>query len=141
MKKYFFTICLILIFLIIAGCNAKNAPLDSNSIESSLTTQQLQSTQNNQKTEKTVDSVAKYLGLSNGETQYYDMIGALDGKGYGEGDNAVEIYLFDESSESYQAIINNELYVKPAAYKDGIVLVFPNNENQEILDKFNKIEF
>ena len=88
---------------------------------------------------KTVDAVAAYLGFTDGEEQFYSMIGAKDGKAYNNGE--LEIYLFDEDSSAYKDIINCNGFVTAAAYKEGVILVFPNNKDQTIINKFNKIVF
>lgn len=67
------------------------------------------------------------------------MIGAKDGKAYNDGE--LEIYLFDENSSAYKDIINDKGFVTAAAYKEGIILVFPNTQDQKIISKFNKIVF
>ena len=96
-------------------------------------------TKSENKVEKSVDAVAEYLGFIDGEEQYYTMIGAKDGKAYNNGE--LEIYLFDESSDSYKAAIDGSGFAKADAYKDGIVLIFPNKKDQTIIDKFNDIKF
>ena len=94
---------------------------------------------NDEKIDKTVDAVAAYLGFTDGKEVYYSMIGAIDGKEFNDGE--LEIYLYDESSEAYQSMLEGKQMVSPAAYKDGVVLVFPNEPDQDIIDQFNKIVF
>lgn len=98
-----------------------------------------QTTKAVKKTEKTVDAVAEYLGFSDGEEQFYSMIGAKDGKAFNGGE--LEIYLFDENSEEYKSIIAGNGTVTATAYKEGVILVFPNTVDQDIVNSFNDIEF
>lgn len=91
------------------------------------------------KVERTVDAVAEYLGLTGGEETFYQMIGAQAGKEYNDG--AVELYQFAVDSEDYKAIADGNGVLTAAACKAGIVLVFPNEEDSTIIEKFNSIEF
>ena len=95
----------------------------------------------NVKKEVTIDEVALALGLTGGEETFYNMIGAIDGKEYNGGN--VELYQFDEDSSDYKKMISGEGVLKPAAYKDGIVLLFALGvqADTELVDAFNELEF
>lgn len=94
---------------------------------------------NTVKIEKNIDAVAEHLGLKDGSETAYSMIGAKAGKEYNDG--AVELYQFDEDSAEYEAITKDEGSVKAAAHKDGIVLLFTGDPDQDMIKKFKAIEF
>ena len=94
------------------------------------------------KIEKNIDAAAEALGLTGGEETMYTMIGATAGKEYNDG--AVELYQFEEDSDAYKEIEYSDSVsgIPVAAYKDGIALIFANNEtDQAILDAFNQLQF
>ena len=93
------------------------------------------------KVEKTIDAVAEALGLTGGEKNFYDKIGAIDGKEYNGGN--VVLYQYDVTGEKYQEILNGNGSSRIAAYKDGIVLLFPvgSTTNYELVNAFNALEF
>ena len=93
------------------------------------------------KIEKTIDAVAEALGLTNGEKNFYDKIGAIDGKEYNGG--TVVLYQYDVSGEKYQEILNGNGSSRIASYKDGIVLLFPvgSNTDYDLVNAFNALEF
>ena len=94
-----------------------------------------------EKIEKNIDSVAEKLGLTGGSETLYSMIGATAGKEYNDGN--VELYQFDTKSDVYKQIIGEGGPLKAAAYKDGIVLIFPagTEADSDLIEKFNIIEF
>lgn len=89
--------------------------------------------------DKDIDAVAKHLDLKDGEKTMYSAIGAENGKEYNDGE--VELYEFKEDSKEYKDIVKGDGTIKAAAHKDGIILVFPNDTDQKIIDKFNEINF
>ncbi|SCJ44824.1 Uncharacterised protein [uncultured Eubacterium sp.] len=89
--------------------------------------------------DKNIDAVAKHLDLKDGEKTMYNTIGAKDGKEYNDG--SVELYEFKEDSKEYKDIVKGEGTIKAAAHKDGIILVFPNDSDQKLIDQFNEINF
>ena len=91
------------------------------------------------KIEKNIDAVADHLGLKNGSETAYSTSGAKAGKEYNDG--AVELYEFDADSAEYEAITKGEGSVKAAAYKDGIIILFTGDTDQDMVDKFKAIEF
>ncbi len=99
------------------------------------------------KIEKTVDAVAKELGLKNKTEKSAEMIGAVDGAGY---DGDIEIYLYDNlDSEEYKALTGDGYdmmgltTIKATAAKDGMVLIYTGDGeiDQSIVDSFNALEF
>ncbi len=95
---------------------------------------------NGKEVEKTIDAVAEALGLTNGEKNFYDKIGAIDGKEYNGG--MVELYQYDEASEKYQQILNGNGSSRVAAYKNGIVLLFPvgSKKDADLIKAFNELK-
>ena len=98
-------------------------------------------TEKGEKIEKNIDSVAEKLRLMGGSETLYSMIGATAGKEYNDGN--VELYQFDTKSDVYKQIIGERSPLKAAAYKDGIVLIFPagTEADSDLIEKFNSIEF
>lgn len=92
-------------------------------------------------TEKSVDAIADALGLTDKGEVYFSMIGATDGAEFNGG--AVELYIFDESSDEYKATIEGGAMITATAYKDGVVLAFPEGTepDQAIIDAFNNLVF
>lgn len=93
------------------------------------------------KIDKNIDAVAENLGLSKKSDALYSMIGATDGKKYNE--HNAELYQFDINSEAYKQIIGENSFLRVSAYKDGIILVFPDDTepDTELIEKFNEIQF
>ena len=93
------------------------------------------------KIEKNIDSVAEFLGITNGSETLYSIIGAIAGKEYNNG--SIELYQFEEKSDAYKQIIGENSPLKISAFKDGIVLLFPAGAeaDKDLIDKFNSIEF
>lgn len=89
---------------------------------------------------RSVDAVAKALKLKNGDEQWYQMIDAIDGKGYGDGDNAVEIYEYEKGSQAYKDMINGKMYITCDGYNNGFVIIFPNKVNKKLLKKFKQLK-
>ena len=134
MKKLLCVLCALCIMVSFAACSSapKEAPEDATKAPETTTV-------SSNAIDKNIDAVAEYLGYTDGEETLYNMIGANAGKEYDGGN--FELYEFTEDSESYQTAINGGGLVKAAAYKDGIVLVFAGEANQELIDQFNAIEF
>ena len=94
------------------------------------------------KIEKNIEATAEALGLIEGEETYYQLIGAKSGKQYNDG--AIELYQFDENSDEYKEIEETKTVANTnvSAYKDGIVMLFVGTEeDQNIIDNFNKLEY
>lgn len=89
--------------------------------------------------DKDIDSVADHLDLKDGKEISHSTVGAEKGKKYNDG--KVELYEFKEDSNEYKDIVKGEGGLKAAAHKDGIVLVFPNDADQKLVDQFNEINF
>jgi len=88
-----------------------------------------------------IDSIAQALGLTDESEVMYDLIGAIAGKQYCDGN--IELYQFDESSDAYKDLIGGKTYLTPAAYKDGVVLIFAfgYEADSNLIDAFNALEF
>lgn len=89
---------------------------------------------------RSVNAVAKALKLKNGDTQYYKMIGAIDGKGYGDDEYSVEIYEYEKDSQAYKDMINGEMYITCDGYNNGFVIIFPNKVDKKLLKKFKALK-
>lgn len=138
MKRFSIIMLTFCILFAFAGCSSSKP--ESELINNpAISVENTESKENKDTVKKSVEAVAEYLGFTDGEEQYYSMIGATAGKAYNNGE--LEIYLFDDTSDSYKIAIEGGGLVKADAYKDGIILVFPNNIDQNIIDKFNEIEF
>ncbi len=96
------------------------------------------------KIEKSIDAVANELGLKKRSNKLFRDICAKDGAGYNK---HVELYLYDENSETYLALINEGYnleghLIKADAYNSGIVLLFSDyNVDLDIMHKFKEIKF
>lgn len=85
-----------------------------------------------------VDAIGKALGYTDGQTTFYEMIGAEDGKEFNGGE--FEIYLFDPTSDSYKDLISGKNdSLKVSAYQKGVILIFANEENEDIIKKFKTL--
>lgn len=92
------------------------------------------------KVEKSVDAVAAELGLEGGEETFYSMIGAVDGKEYNDG--KIEIYKFDVDSEDYKRTETaKEINGAPVILNDGMVLMFTDTQDDEMVKKFQALKF
>lgn len=132
MKKIITILLSMVLLLAFTACGGSS---DSSSSDKSKETEA-------PKIEKNIDAAAEALGLTGGEETMYAMIGATAGKEYNDG--AVELYQFEEDSDAYKEIESSDSVsgIPVAAYKDGIALIFANNEtDQAILDAFNQLQF
>ena len=131
MKKIITILLSMVLLLVFTACGGS----DSSSSDKSKETEA-------PKIEKNIDAAAEALGLTGGEETMYAMIGATAGKEYNDG--AVELYQFEEDSDAYKEIESSDSVsgIPVAAHKDGIALIFANNEtDQVILDAFNQLQF
>lgn len=145
MYKKILSLLLVAVFVLaFAGCGSESteeAPAPSASVSDEQEPTAEPEQEPVASTPKTVDAVADVLGLTDKGEVYFSMIGATDGAEFNGG--AVEVYIFDESSEEYQAAIDGTGMIKAAAYKDGVVLSFPEGTepDQALIDAFNEIVF
>lgn len=131
MKKIITILLSMVLLLVFTACGGS----DSSSSDKSKETEA-------PKIEKNIDAAAEALGLTGGEETMYAMIGATAGKEYNDG--AVELYQFEEDSNAYKEIESSDSVsgIPVAAHKDGIALIFANDEtDQAILDAFNQLQF
>jgi len=145
MKKF---ICLLTIFVIcvsLVACAGQAPSKDNSSGKDNTTANQDQSSQNKDESEGEIeikiDYVAEKLGLTGESEVLYGLIGAIAGKQYNGGD--VELYQFDENSDAYKDLIARKTYLIPAAYKNGVVLIFALGvePDQNLVDAFNALDF
>lgn len=131
MKKIITILLSMVLLLVFTACGGS----DSSSSDKSKETEA-------PKIEKNIDAAAEALGLTGGEETMYAMIGATAGKEYNDG--VVELYQFEEDSDAYKEIESSDSVsgIPVAAHKDGIALIFANDEtDQAILDAFNQLQF
>ena len=88
-----------------------------------------------------IEEIAEALGLTDESEVMYELIGAVAGKQYSNGN--VELYQFDEESDDYKNIIEGKSYLTASAYKKGIVLIFALGVevDTDLVDAFNALEF
>ena len=132
MKKFITTLLSIIMIMAIVSCGGSGDDSSSDKSTEEDTT----------KIEKNIDATAEALGLTAGDETYYQLIGAKAGKQYNDG--AIELYQFDENSDEYKEIESTKTVANTnvSAYKDGIVMLFVGTEeDQNIIDKFNKLEY
>lgn len=141
MKKF---LCLLTVFtmcLALVACGEQTPSKENSPNEDNAITNQEQSTEGKGETKIIIDEVAEKLGLTDESEVMYDLIGAIAGKQYSGGN--VELYQFDENSDAYKDLINGKTYLSPAAYKDGIVLIFAFGveEDADLVKAFEELEF
>ncbi len=132
MKKFITTLLSIIMIMAMVSCGGSGDDSSSDKSTEEDTT----------KIEKNIDATAEDLGLTAGDETYYQLIGAKAGKQYNDG--AIELYQFDENSDEYKEIESTKTVANTnvSAYKDGIVMLFVGTEeDQNIIDKFNKLEY
>lgn len=139
MKK--FTIAALFLVLVLSlslsGCGSSDADKQSDAPEVSEAVEEPAP----EPIEKTIPAIAEALGLSDQGEVYFEVIGARDGAEFNGG--AVELYIFDEDQEEYQTLIDGDGFVVPAAYHDGVVLVFPEgtDPDPELVQAFEGLVF
>lgn len=119
------------------GCGTSDAEEPSDAPEISETVEEPAT----EPIEKTIPAIAEALGLSDQGEVYFEIIGARDGAEFNGG--AVELYIFDEDQEEYKTLVAGDGFVVPAAYKDGVVLVFPEgtDPDPELVQAFDDLTF
>lgn len=143
MKKFLSLLLIIVMCISLVACNGEKTENNNASDDNTSYSENKEEPEiiedNGVKVEKSIDAVAEALGLTDGEKNFYDIIGAIDGKEYNNG--SVELYQYDESSEKYQAILDGKGSSKIAAYKNGIVLLFPvgTKPDAELIKAFNEL--
>ena len=142
MKRKLFTL-LIATTILMVGCGTKKETTTTEATEAAPEMTTTEATTESEK-EKSLDDLANYLvdgGYVTGEQSetMYSMIGAIGGFKYLDSD--VEVYEYDTSSDTYKGIVDtNEVSgLKVSAINGPYILLFSNgNENQDVIDAFNK---
>ena len=142
MKKTLFTL-LLATTVLMAGCGTKKETTTETTTEAVTEITTTEATTEAEK-EKSLDDIAKYLvdgGYVTGEQTetMYSYIGAIGGFKYL--DSNVEVYEYDTNSDTYKGIVDtNEVSgLKVSAINGPYVLIFSGgNENQDVIDAFNK---
>ena len=145
MKKVFSLIAIMFVCLLIVGCGDKESNTDDNNSNNK---------QQNSSSYNLVDfkkDVKKLVPTITEEEVYYQMVGAIDGcKIYDEegGNNRIEVYKFDKSSDEYkQAEKTQKLSLSgtmefEALVKNGYALLIDDEfpQKAEIITLFNKLK-
>ena len=153
MKKVISLMLIVVMCISLVACGGEskstNNSASENSANENLTTDNSENKEENiekseekiKKIDKNIDAVAAELGLSGGEENMYAKIGATYGKEYNNGN--VVLYQYDVNSEKYQNILNGNGSSRIAAYKDGIVLLFPvgSTPDANLINIFNELSF
>ena len=143
MKKKLFVL-LITVSLLTAGCGKKEDNTTAATTEETTaieTTTEVTTTEAEK--EKSLDDLAKYLvdgGYVSGEQSetMYSYIGAIGGFKYL--DSNVEVYEYDETSDTYKEIVNTNAVsgLTVSAINGPYVLIFSNGTtDQNVIDAFN----
>ena len=135
MKKYLMLVLALVLVFSLASCGSSEEPAEDPAAEP------VAEEPEPEPTEKTIPAIAEALGLSDQGEVYFEVIGARDGAEFNGG--AVELYIFDEDQEEYQTLISGDGFVVPAAYHDGVVLVFPEgtDPDQALVEAFDGLVF
>lgn len=135
MKKFLMLVLALVLVFSLASCGSSEEPAEDPAAEP------VAEEPAPEPTEKTIPAIAEALGLSDQGEVYFEIIGARDGAEFNGG--AVEIYIFDEDQEEYQTLISGDGFVVPAAYHDGVVLVFPEGTepDPELVEAFEGLVF
>lgn len=137
MKKFMMFALVLILSISMIGCGSSDAEEPSDAPEISETVEEPAP----EPIEKTIPAIAEALGLSDQGEVYFEVIGARDGAEFNDG--AVELYIFDEDQEEYKTLVAGDGFVVPAAYKDGVVLVFPEgtDPDPELVQAFDDLTF
>lgn len=135
MKKYLMLVLALVLVVSLASCGSSEEPAEDPAAEP------VAEEPAPEPTEKTIPAIAEALGLSDQGEVYFEIIGARDGAEFNGG--AVEIYIFDEDQEEYKTLISGDGFVVPAAYHDGVVLVFPEGTEPDpaLVEAFDGLVF
>ena len=135
MKKFTIAALVLVLLFSLASCGSSEEPAEDPAAEP------VAEEPAPEPTEKTIPAIAEALGLSDQGEVYFEIIGARDGAEFNGG--AVELYIFDEDQEEYQTLISGDGFVVPAAYHDGVVLVFPEGTepDQALVEAFDGLVF
>lgn len=137
MKKFMMFALVLILSISMIGCGSSDAEEPSDAPEISETVEEPAP----EPIEKTIPAIAEALGLSGQSEVYFEVIGARDGAEFNDG--AVELYIFDEDQEEYKTLTSGDGFVVPAAYHDGVVLVFPEgtDPDPELVQAFDALTF
>ena len=137
MKKLMMFALVLVLAISMIGCGSSDAEEPSDAPEISETVEEPAP----EPIEKTIPAIAEALGLSGQSEVYFEVIGARDGAEFNDG--AVELYIFDEDQEEYKTLVAGDGLVVPAAYHDGVVLVFPEGTepDQALVEAFDGLVF
>ncbi len=141
MKKLLWLLTAIIICVSLVSCDEQSPAEDNLTNEDNTTVDQNQPTEEDAEIEIKIDYVAEQLGLTDESEVLYGLIGAVAGKQYSNGN--IELYQFDENSQAYKDLIGRKTYLIPAAYKNGVVLIFALGVETDtaLVDAFNALEF
>ena len=139
MKRLLWLLSVLIICVSFVARDEQTSPNDNSTNEDETITDQNQPTQS--EIEIKIDYIAEKLGLTDESDVMYGLIGAVAGKQYSNG--TIELYQFDENSTDYKNLIGGKTYLTPAAYKDGIVLIFAfgTEKDENLVASFNALEF
>ena len=135
MKKFLMLVLALVLVFSLASCGSSEEPAEDPAAEP------VAEEPAPEPTEKTIPAIAEALGLSDQGEVYFEIIGARDGAEFNGG--AVELYIFDEDQEEYKTLISGDGFVVPAAYHDGVVLVFPEGTEPDpaLVEAFEGLVF
>ena len=135
MKKFLMLVLALVLVFSLASCGSSEEPAEDPAAEP------VAEEPAPEPTEKTIPAIAEALGLSDQGEVYFEIIGARDGAEFNGG--AVELYIFDEDQEEYKTLISGDGFVVPAAYHDGVVLVFPEGTEPDpaLVEAFDELVF
>ena len=135
MKKFLMLVLALVLVFSLASCGSSEEPAEDPAAEP------VAEEPAPEPTEKTIPAIAEALGLSDQGEVYFEIIGARDGAEFNGG--AVELYIFDEDQEEYKTLISGDGFVVPAAYHNGVVLVFPEGTEPDpaLVEAFDELVF
>lgn len=135
MKKFLMLVLALVLVFSLSSCGSSEEPAEDPAAEP------VAEEPAPEPTEKTIPAIAEALGLSDQGEVYFEIIGARDGAEFNGG--AVELYIFDEDQEEYKTLISGDGFVVPAAYHDGVVLVFPEGTEPDpaLVEAFEGLVF
>ncbi len=136
MKKILSILLISLLAFSATSCGNK----DNNNVENSANEVQNESTSNEERIDRSIDSIAAKLNLGTGKDISYDTLGAIGGKEFKNG--TVKIYHFKKDTDAYKKAEKNEIEtLESDAFNEGFVLCFTKDKDKKLISAFKDLRF
>lgn len=136
MRKVLSVLLISLLAFSVTSCGNK----DNSDMTNTANEVQNESNSNEDRIDRSIDSIAEKLNLGTGKEITYETLDALGGKEFKNG--TVRIYHFKKDTEAYKKAEKNEIdSLKIDAFNEGFALCFTKDKDEKLLSSFKALRF